>query len=81
MCAFICIMAVIGKSSKCSSSTDDSVIDHFPTASPKHTFQPLLFVFPQRKAVTTRFIGQGTEMTNRFLMMLEHYFLHDRVAM
>lgn len=63
MCAFICIMAVIGKASrcKCSGSTDDSVIDRFPAASQQHTFQPLLFAFPQRKEVTMRFIDGGDQ--------------------
>lgn len=84
MCAFICIMAVIGKASrcKCSGSTDDSVIDRFPAASQQHTFQALLFAFPQRKEVTVRFIDRGMEMTNRFLMALKHtHFPHDSVAL
>lgn len=61
--------------------TDDNMIDHFPADSQQHTFQPLLFAFPQRKEVTTRFIDQGTQKTGRFLMALGHiYFLHDSVA-
>lgn len=57
-------------------------MDHFPAASQQHTFQPLLFAFPQREEVTVRFTDQGTEMTDRFLMALEHtYFPHDSVAM
>lgn len=51
------------------------MIDHIPAASQQRTFQPLLFAFPQKKEVTTRFIDRGTEKTSRFLLALEHRYI------